>query len=256
MKLLFTSRAQGKLPNLSSQLGNFVRTNSEVILGVTATDDAVDYSKGIAISSGIYPDDHTHIEPVRYPDGSDVMGMLGTILTDGGGKMPRALRWLGRRLSHPAELVRNFIPLGFARRTTILLVMQTVENHLKLAWSSGRMVTQRPPGQAKPPSFIPVAHTVGKRLAQLMKGIPRSAINEAVLNVPTTAHILGGCCMGADPAHGVIDLENRVFGYDNLYVVDGSMIPANLGVNPSLTITAMAERAMARIAPRAKARWN
>jgi cholesterol oxidase len=223
-----------------------------VILGVTAKDDSVDYSRGIAITSGIYPEKDTHIEPVRYPRGSDVMGMLSTVLTDDKPGMPRWLRWVGRRLSHPIDLVRTFIPVGFAQRSTILLVMQTVDNYMRLVWKGSKLDSDRPPDQPKPPAYIPIAHEVGRKLATKMNGQARNALNEAVLNVPTTAHILGGCAMANDKEHGVIDTQNRVFGYEQLFVIDGSMMPSNLGVNPSLTITAMAERAMSKIPRRAE----
>lgn len=247
VKLLLRARAEGRLPHLSAQLGNYVRTNSEVILGVTARDDRIDYSRGIAITSGIYPDARTHIEPVRYPAGSDVMGALGTVLTDDRPGLPRWLRWLGRRLLHPMDLIFGLLPFKFARRSTILLVMQTVDNYMQLVWKRGGMTTHRPPGQPKPPAYIPIANEVGRRLGVLMNGTPRNAINEAVLNVPTTAHILGGCAIADSPERGVIDQHHQVFGHENLYVVDGSMVPSNLGVNPSLTITAMAERAMSKV---------
>jgi cholesterol oxidase len=251
VKLLHSSKAKGHLGKLSDQLGNFVRTNSEVILGVTANQGGVDYSRGIAISSGIYPDANTHIEPVRYSKGSDVMGMLGTIMVDDGPGMPRWLRWLGTRLMHPFDALRSIIPFKFAERSTILLVMQTVDNYMKLGFKHGRLQSDWAEGQTKPPSYIPIANEVGRKLAAKMGGTARNALNEAVLNVPTTAHILGGCTMADAPAQGVIDRDNKVFGYEQMYVIDGSMVPSNLGVNPSLTITAMAERAMSKLPRRA-----
>lgn len=250
MRLLLRCRAEGKLPRLSPALGTFVRTNSESLVGVTAKRGDVDYSRGIAITSGIYPDPHTHIEPVRYPAGADAMFTLGTVLTDGGSGVPRWLRWLWRRITSPVDWVRGLIPLGFARRSTILLVMQTIDNHMRLVWKRRRMRSERPPGQKRVPSYIPIANEVARRLAKKINGTARSTINEAVLDIPTTAHILGGCCAADDAARGVIDTQHRVFGYENMYVCDGSMVPANLGVNPSLTITAMAERAMSLVPAR------
>lgn len=252
LRLLLAAKAKGALPQLSDQLGNFVRTNSEVILGVSTTHDRVDYSRGIAITSGIYPDARTHIEPVRYPAGSDLMGMLATVMVDDKPGLPRWLRWVGAVLTHPWQSLRGLVPFGFATRSTILLVMQTVDNHMRLIWNGRRLGSHRPPGQPKPPAYIPIANEVGRMLAKKMDGIARNSINEAVLNVPTTAHILGGCAMAEDASKGVIDARCEVFGHPNLYVVDGSIVPSNLGVNPSLTITALAERAMAAIPVRAK----
>lgn len=252
VRLLLEAKAKGTLPNLSDRLGDFVRTNSEVILGVTAKKGDVDYSRGIAISSGIYPDARTHIEPVRYPRGSDVMGLMGTAMVDDRPGLPRWLRWVGAVLRHPLQSLRGMIPLGFASHSTILLVMQTVDNHMRLIWSGRKMKSFRPPDQPKPPAYIPLANEVGRRLAKKMNGVARNAINEAVLNIPTTAHILGGCPMANDVSRGVVDARGEVFGHPNLFVVDGSIVPSNLGVNPSLTITALAERAMAAMPRRAE----
>jgi cholesterol oxidase len=247
VRLLLEAKARGALPGLSDRLGDFVRTNSEVILGVTADRDEVDYSRGIAITSGIYPDERTHIEPVRYPRGSDLMGLLGTAMVDDKPGLPRWLRWVGAVLSHPWQALRGLLPVGFATHSTILLVMQTVDNHMRLVWNGRRMKSFRPPDQPKPPAYIPLANEVGRRLATKMGGVARNAINEAVLNVPTTAHILGGCAMANDAAAGVVDAHCEAFGHPGLFVVDGSVVPSNLGVNPSLTITALAEHAMAAI---------
>jgi cholesterol oxidase len=247
VRLLLEAKAKGALPHLSERLGDYVRTNSEVILGVTANKGDVDYSRGIAITSGIYPDERTHIEPVRYPRGSDLMGLLGTAMVDDKPGLPRWLRWVGAVLAHPWQALRGLFPFGFATHSTILLVMQTVDNHMRLVWSGRRMKSFRPPDQPKPPAYIPLANEVGRRLAAKMDGVARNAINEAVLNVPTTAHILGGCAMANDATAGVVDAHCEAFGHPGLYVVDGSVVPANLGVNPSLTITALAEHAMAAI---------
>jgi cholesterol oxidase len=252
VRLLLEAKAKGALPGLSERLGDFVRTNSEVILGVTANKADVDYSRGIAITSGIYPDERTHIEPVRYPRGSDLMGMLGTAMVDDRPGLPRWVRWVGAVLRHPLQTLRGLFPFGFATHSTILLVMQTVDNHMRLVWSGRRMKSFRPPDQPKPPAYIPIANEVGRRFAKKVDGIARNAINEAVLNVPTTAHILGGCAMANDATQGVVDARCEVFGHPGLFVVDGSIVPGNLGVNPSLTITALAERAMAAMPSRAE----
>jgi cholesterol oxidase len=255
--LLLRSRESGALPRLSTALGRFVRTNSEVICGVTARGDKVDYSRGIAIASGFHPDADTYMEVVRYPRGSDAMSFLGTLLTDDGSRLTRPMKWLATCLRHPVDFVRTLNPLGWAKRSTILLVMQNLDNSIRLVrerrwfWPFARKLTsRRAPDQPPIPSYIAVANQAARHLARSTDGFPSSSINEVVLNVPTTAHILGGAAMASSAEDGVVDPHNRVFGYDNLYVVDGSMIPGNLGVNPSLTITAMAEHAMSHIPPR------
>lgn len=251
--LLLKLRDLGRLPHLSTQLGCTVRTNSEAILGVTARTATTDYSQGIAITSSVYPDAHSHIEPVRYPRGSDFMGLLATVLTDGGGKIPRPLRYLGNILRRPGDFFATLLPFGFAHKSTILLFMQTLDNsinvvrkrHLWSGWKPG--LTSESTRNNKAPSYIPLANEFARRMAQAMNAVPGSAINEVLLDVPTTAHILGGASIALHPSEGVINLHHQVFGYANLYVCDGSMIPANLGVNPSLTITALSERAMAQV---------
>jgi cholesterol oxidase len=254
VNLLLECRDAGALPRLSPALGRYVRTNSEVICGFTARDDREDYSQGIAIASGFHPADDTYMEVVRYPAGSDAMGLLGTLLTGDGTRLTRPLRWLATCARHPLDFLRTLKLTGWARRSTILLVMQTLDNSLSLVrarrwfWPFRRSLTSRPePGQPPIPTFIPVANQAAETLAPKVNAFPSSSINEVVLNVPTTAHILGGAPMGSTPEEGVIDARNRVYGYEELYVVDGSMIPANLGVNPSLTITAMAEHAMSHL---------
>ncbi len=255
--LLLKCRDEGMLPRLSPALGSYVRTNSEVICGATSRAKDADYSKGIAIASSFHPDADTCVEVVRYPKGSDVMSFLGTLLVDDGTRLTRPMKWAATCLRHPVDFLRTLIPFGWAQHSTIVLVMQSVDNSLRLVrsrrwfWPFGKALTsQRDPGQPAIPAYIPVANQAARHIAEHTAAYPSSSINEVVLNVPTTAHILGGAPMGTSPADGVIDARNRVFGYDNLYVVDGSMIPANLGVNPSLTITAMAEHAMSHIAPK------
>jgi cholesterol oxidase len=251
--LLMRCRERGSLTELSKQLGTYLRTNSEALLGVRSTKPDVDYSKGIAITSGVYVDEKTHIEVVRYPAGSDALAPLATVLTEGGGSMPRWLRWIGTVLRHPLQFLRTAIPFGWAKKTAILLVMQPVDNHLRYRlrrrwyWPfSQKLDSDR--GDGPPvPVYIPVANLVAKKLAKKMDGVPQSGLLEVLLGKASTAHILGGCPIGATQDDGVVDKDGRVFGYDDLYVIDGSIIPANLGVNPSLTITAMAEHAMSHM---------
>ncbi len=256
VNLLLKLKENGRLPRLSARLGEMVRTNSEAILGVTVKGRAVDFSRGIAITSSVHPTPDTHIEPVRYSHGSDAMGSLATLLTDGGGRIPRQLRFIGVILRHPIQFLRTAHPFGFAKRTIILLVMQTLDNSIKLVrrrswlWPFQKSITSDQGDGAKIPTYIPIAHEFTRRLARRLGGIPRSSYNEVLLDVPTTAHILGGCVIGDSPATGVLDEFNRAYGYENLRVCDGSMIPANLGVNPSLSITAFTERAMSKIPPK------
>ncbi|MBX7057906.1 MAG: GMC family oxidoreductase [Leptospirales bacterium] len=250
VNLLLKMKERGRLPRLSARLGQLTRTNSEAIIAVKARSHKVDYSRGIAITSSVYVDEHTHIEPVRYSKGSDAMGNLVTLLTDGGGKIPRPLRYLGNVVSKPIQFLRTIHPFGFAKRSIILLVMQTLDNSISLIrrrrwlWPFQRTLTTAvAPGQ-EIPTYIPDAHRFARILSRKIDGIPESSIPEVLFNIPTTAHVLGGACIGASAEEGVIDLQNRVFGYQNLLVCDGSMIPGNLGVNPSLSITAFTERAM------------
>ncbi|MDP9122039.1 MAG: GMC family oxidoreductase [Acidobacteriota bacterium] len=254
VNLLLACRDAGSLPRLSPVLGSYVRTNSEVLCGVTARGRGADYSSGIAIASGFHPEPDTYMEVVRYPRGSDAMSFLATLLTDGGSRLSRPLRWLGTCVRHPLDFARSLNPFGWARRSTIILVMQSLDSSLRLVrerrwlWPFRKSLTsRRAAGEPPVPAYIPVANQAARYMAGRMDGFPSSSINEVVLNVPTTAHILGGAGMASTPEEGVIDGQNRVFGYDNLYVVDGSMIPGNLGVNPSLTITALAEHAMSHI---------
>ena len=247
-RLLLRLAERGRLPGVSEQLGQLVRTNSEVLLGATARDSRVDYSKGVAITSSIHPEPRTHIEPVRYPKGSSVMGFLGTILTDGGPGIPRPLRYLGTIVRHPIRWLRSMSVHKWAERSVILLVMQSYDNSLRLFRKRGifgtRLVSRQGHGEPNP-TYIPVANEAARIAAEVMGGDPMSSINEVLLNRPTTAHILGGAVVGGSRATGVIDAYHRVFGEPGLHVIDGAAIGANLGVNPSLTITAMAERATA-----------
>ncbi|MGB8425613.1 MAG: GMC family oxidoreductase [Desulfobacterales bacterium] len=254
VKLLMKCRQAGFLPRISNQLGHFVRTNSEAILGVKSNDKSVDWNDQIAITSGIYADKATHIEMVRYSKGSDVLLNLLTLMTDGGGRIPRGLKYLGNILCHPLAFLKLLWPLGKAASTSIVLVMQTDKNYLQLDytprwWRLGRrsMNSRLPSGMHRAPAYIPIANDVARRLAVKMNGIPLSGLPEALFNAPSTAHILGGCCMGKSPEKGVVGFNGEVFGYPKLFVADGSVVPANLGVNPSLTITALSEYIMFQV---------
>ena len=255
VKLLYQCKQNGMLPDISDQLGNYVRTNSEALLGVKSRNKTINWNDQIAITSGIYPDKTTHIELVRYNKGSDVLLNLFTLLTGGGGKIPRFFRYLGNIARHPLRFLSLLLwPFGKASSTTIILVMQTDENYLKLDykprwWRFGRpsLNSMVPDGLKRAPVYIPVANETAQRLAKKMDGIPLSNIVETTLNSSATAHILGGCCMGSSPETGVVNHKGELFGYKNLLVADGSVVPANLGVNPSLTITALSEYIMEQI---------
>lgn len=246
-KLLLAMKETGELPELSDQLGSVVRTNSEAVLAATARDREVDYTQGIAITSSFHPDDHTHIEPVRYGKGSNAIGLLQTVLSDGGGPVPRVFKTIGVALRHPAAFFRSLSVRHWSEKTVIALVMQTDDNSLELGSKRtifGRQLTSRRGAGDPPPSWIPQGHKAIRLLADKIDGDPGGSIAE-VVNIPMTAHFLGGCVIGADADHGVVDPYHRIYGHPGLHVVDGSAVSANLGVNPSLTITAQAERAIA-----------
>jgi cholesterol oxidase len=253
-KLLQRCRLGGALPKISSRLGELVRTNSEMILAVTVPDDyPEDLTKRVAISGSIYPDPDTHIETVSYGKAGDSMGLLYTLLVGDGTRVTRPLKLLGQIVRHPGRFIKMLWPKNWSRRTIILLVMQTLDNAIALRpkrLPSGNVLLQTEQDPEKPnPTFIPVANEAAEWLAERTGGVAQSSLTEALFNIPTTAHILGGAVIGHGPEDGVVDARQRVFGYENLLVCDGSAVPANVGVNPSLTITALAEHAMAEVPP-------
>lgn len=241
--LLHAMRDRRLLPHLSPTLGTLTRTNSEALVGAAARDTTTDYSRGVAITSAFRPDGETHVEPVRYGRGSDAMKFLVTLLVPGGRGSLR--RWLRAMLTRPAQW-RVLLGRRWAERTVIALVMQDADNSITTRTRrgpGGRRLTSRAGHGTPNPTWLPVAHDVVRRMADRMEGVPGASIGEP-LGMPLTAHFIGGCTIGTSPAEGVIDPYHRVHGYPDLHVVDGSAISANLGVNPSLTITAQAERAM------------
>ena len=246
-KLLHRLKAEGDLPNLSDRLGYLTRTNSEAILGAIAPDLAVDYSQGIAITSSFHPDEHTHIEPVRYGKGSNFMSLLQTVLTDGDGPLPRWRTWLREMWAQRRNVGALYDFKHWSERTVIALVMQSLDNSITTFPKKtpfGWVLSSRQ-GHGKPnPTWIPAANEAVRRMARIMGGTAGGSVGEP-FNRPLTAHFIGGCTIGDSPESGVVDPYQRVYGYPGLHVVDGSAISANLGVNPSLTITAQAERAMA-----------
>ncbi len=246
-RLLHRMRDAGTLPGLSDRVGALTRTNSESIVGASTPGVTRDYSAGVAITSSFHPDEVTHVEPCRYGKGSNAMGLLQTVMTDGGGRTPRALRWLAQVLRHPLRFVQMLVPYRWSERSIAVLVMQTLDNSITTYTKRGllgrRLVSRQGHGEPNP-TWIPVGNEATRMVADVMGGYPGGSWGE-LANLPMTAHFIGGAVIGADPAHGVIDAYHRVFGHDGLHVVDGAAISANLGVNPSLTITAQAERAMA-----------
>ena len=252
--LLHRLKATGSLPRVSERLGVLTRTNSEALLGAMATSvpAAGDLSRGVAITSSFHPDDETHVENVRYGKGSNAMGLLATLLVDGGGRRPRWLTFLGEAARHPRQLASALSVRQWSERTIIALVMQSRDNSIVVSGRRGRLgrwgLTSRQ-GHGEPnPTWIPAGHAAVRRMAVKLgerAGVrvqPGGTIGD-LFDVPMTAHVLGGCVIGTDPATGVIDPYHRVFGHPGLSIVDGSAISANLGVNPALTITAQAERA-------------
>ena len=244
-KLLHRMRDEGHLPHLSSRLGELTRTNSEAILGARTFRHDVDFTRGVAITSSFHPDDQTHIEPVRYGKGSNMMGLLTTALADGDGRA-RPLTWLGQVARHPVMLLRNVSMRHWSEQTIIALVMQTRDNSITCTTKRGlfgRKLTSTQ-GHGEPnPTWIPAGHEAVRRISDHIDGFPGGGWND-VFNIPMTAHFLGGAPIGDSPAAGVIDPYHRVYGHPGLHVVDGAAVSANLGVNPSLTITAQAERAL------------
>ena len=256
-KLLLRCKQNGSLPRLSEQLGKTVRTNSEVLVGATASDDSSNFSKGIAITSSLFVTDNTHIEPVRYPEKSDAMSFIATIMTDGAGRFTRPIKFLWNCLRHPLLFLKTLNPIHWAKRSIIFLVMQNYDNQLDLSlrrkwyWPFKKRLSSHWPSSSIP-TFIPEANHAARSIAKKINGYACSSITEVALNMPLSAHILGGCVIGKDSQHGVVDATCKVFGYEDMYVVDGAAVPANLGVNPSLTITAIAEYAMSHIPEKEK----
>ena len=235
-RLLHRMKDEGHLPGLSDRLGHLSRTNSESILGAIAPDAKVDYTQGVAITSSFHPDEHTHIEPVRYGKGSNAMSLLQTVLTDGD-LGPRWRTWLKEMWAQKAHVLDLYDMRHWSERTVIALVMQSRDNSITVFTKAGRfgrrVLTSRQ-GHGEPnPTWIPVANQAARRMAEIMGGTPGGSIGEP-FNMPLTAHFIGGCTIGDSPESGVVDAYQRVYGHPGLHIADGSAISANLGVNPSL----------------------
>ncbi len=250
-QLLHRMKATGSLPGLSARLGFLSRTNSEALGGAMTRlrhRGKYDFTRGVAITSSFRPDERTRIEPVRYGRGSNVMGLLSTLLTDGGGRAPRWVGWLAQAVRHAGRLASLYLGLNhWSERVVIGLTMQAVDNSITVRprrTLTGRIKLTSEQGHGEPnPTWIPVANEAMRRIASRIDGFPLNSAGE-IFDVPMTAHFIGGCVIGDTPEHGVVDPYHRVYGYPGLHIVDGSAVSANAGVNPSLTITAQAERAM------------
>ncbi|MBM9504711.1 GMC oxidoreductase [Actinacidiphila acididurans] len=255
--LLHAMRDSGDLPRISARLGELTRTNSEALVGAQTTERRYrrrhpgrvpDFTQGVAITSSVHPDDHTHIEPVRYGRGSNAMGSLSTLAAPHGGRLPRWAEFLGNYLRHPVLALRSLSNRRWSERTIIGLVMQTHDNSLttyRKARGVGKGLLTARQGHGTPnPVHIPEGARAAELLAEEINGFAGSNLGE-LTGRPMTAHFLGGCPIGEDAAQGVVDPYHRLHGHPGISVVDGAAVSANLGVNPSLTITAQAERAMA-----------
>lgn len=256
LRLLFRCRdVLCLLPKISPRLGEDVRNNNEAFMGVVSRSFATDYSKGISISSIFSADDETHIEAVRYPAGSATMAvLLGSPLIDSGGTvLVRFLKTLWEIVRHPVDFLNSKVIPHIARRMTILMAMQTKDTRLKIGYGRHLLTLLRRGlvsvlvDEDIPEAKVEIGHKVARAFAEKINGITAGSITEGLFNVSSTAHILGGCPMGRDASDGVVDSECNVFNYPGLYVVDGSIMPGNPGLNPTLTITALAEYAMSRI---------
>jgi cholesterol oxidase len=258
MKLLLNLRDVKKsLPKLSRRLGTMVRTNSEGLLGSMARKSDINYSEGVSISSIYNHDDMTRIEPVRYPDGSSLMRFLAAPLIDKNFSIPRRLlNFLGWALTHPIDFGKALFLPGWAHNVTILLVMQHADNRMRFKIGKSiftlfrtGMVAVEEPGYTIN-AQVEGSHEITREFAKRTNGVPLGSLGENLLGLPTTAHILGGAPIGRNADEGVIDEDFAVHNYEGLYIIDGSVVPANPGVNPSLTITALAEYAMSKVPPK------
>ncbi|CAB4676003.1 MAG: FAD-dependent oxidoreductase [Actinobacteria bacterium] len=244
-KLMHKMKSDGTLPKISDALGKLSRTNSEALTGTIMPRGGVDYSKGSAITSSFFPDDHTHVEPVRYGKGSNFMGLLQTVMTDGTNIKKRRQQWFKQIITKPSLLLKIMDVRQWSERTVVALIMQNVDSSLTVKGKRGLFgwrLTSENDSDTPNATYIPAANEVARRIAENKGGIAGGHIGDLV-NAPFTAHFVGGCVIGATASEGVIDPYHRVWNYPTMHIVDGASVTANLGVNPSLTITAQAERA-------------
>jgi cholesterol oxidase len=237
------------LPNLSNQIGNHIRTNNESLVQVTTLDKSINFSKGVAIGSIFPVDENSHLEPVRYGSGSGFWKLLGAPLTFGNNFFIRLFKIIFQYFRHPLLYLKLFTVKDFAKQSIILLFMQHLDSTISFKRGLFKLNSKMSSGKS-PTAFMPLAKQLADKTAEITKGKPLVLITEALTGIPTTAHILGGSVIGGSIETGVIDSNHRVFGYENMYVCDGSAVSANPGVNPALTITAMTERAMSLIQPK------
>ena len=249
VKLLMNCKKSGSLPNLSDQLGNFIRSNSEAIIGVKVPKADERLTRGVAISAGFHPDDDTHIETFRFGKGQNMMGMLTTDMP-GMDVKAGVVSWIINFVKHPIRNISHLLPRKWSEKAVFLLVMQPIDNYLKFVyekkwWKFGSSSINTMNSSKTPiVGRIPIGEKVAEDIAKNIGGSCTTTYMSSILNIPTTAHILGGARIAKDKGGGVVNDNLEVFGYSGLYVIDGSSIPSNLGVNPSLTITALAEYAM------------
>lgn len=245
-KLLHTMKAKGSLPNLSEALGKLSRTNSESLTGaIMPLKNTEDFSRGAAITSSFFPDKNTHVEPVRYGKGSNFMGLLQTVMSDGNSAKIRRRNWVKNILKNPSAIFKILYLRKWSERSIITLVMQNVDSSITLKSKKsifGWRLTSKNDSESPNATYIPAANQVSRKIAELYGGIPAGHVGD-LISAPFTAHFVGGCVISDSPNSGVIDPYHRVWNYPSLHIVDGSSLTANLGVNPSLTITAQAERA-------------
>ena len=244
-KLLHKMKSTGVLPKISDYLGKLSRTNSEALTGSIMPKGGTDFSKGSAITSSFFPDDHTHVEPVRYGKGSNFMGLLQTVMTDGEKIRDRRKQWLRQVVTKPSLLLKILDVRQWSERTVVALIMQNVDSAISVSSKRGLFgfrLTSKNDSITPNATYIPAANEVARRIAENNGGIAGGHIGDLV-NAPFTAHFVGGCVIGESIQTGVIDPYHRVYNYPTLHIVDGASVTANLGVNPSLTITAQAERA-------------
>ena len=257
LELLFNSRERaGTLPNISSALGEHVRTNSEAIVSILSNNPSTDVSYGTTISTHFHPDAQTHITQNRFPASYSFMRFYMGPLVDGTKALPRAFRVLGQLLRHPLRSTRAWRASHWHKRVSVLTVMQQADNQLRFRYGRSLLraglygLKSSVSVGTRAPSYLPQANAAARAFAEVSGGEPMNVLAESLGNLSVTAHPLGGAVMAASAADGVIDSNHQVFGYPGLYVVDASAIPANVGVNPSLTITALAERFAERFVQR------
>jgi cholesterol oxidase len=244
-KLLHKMKSTGVLPKISDQLGKLSRTNSEALTGSIMPKGGTDFSKGSAITSSFFPDDHTHVEPVRYGKGSNFMGLLQTVMTDSANIRDRRKQWLRQVITKPSLVLKILDVRQWSQRTVVALIMQNVDSAISVTGKRGLFgfrLTSKNDSKTPNATYIPAANEVARRIAENNGGIAGGHIGD-LINAPFTAHFVGGCVIGESINTGVIDPYHRVYNYPTMHIVDGASVTANLGVNPSLTITAQAERA-------------